>query len=152
MVKDPEILLTEADIKSYMKMLLLAVAHCHKHWVLHRDIKPSNCLIANDGTLQLGDFGLAKIYGSPDRDLSNQVRCDKEPIRAPLPLFSLFPFTSRKGLARKIKSRDRNKNIIDKNTRRAHSGTALRSYSTAQSRTDRLRMYGVLAASLANCC
>ena len=42
-------------------------------WVLHRDLKPNNLLIAPDGTLKLADFGLARVFGSPDRTLTNQV-------------------------------------------------------------------------------
>jgi len=68
-----DIVLTAADIKSYMKMLLLAVEHCHKNWILHRDIKPENLLIGEDGQMKLADFGLAKIYGSPDRSMSHQA-------------------------------------------------------------------------------
>jgi len=72
-LRSKEILLTSGDVKSYMKMLLLAVEHCHQNWILHRDIKPANLLVGPDGQLKLADFGLAKIYGSPDRELSPQA-------------------------------------------------------------------------------
>lgn len=39
-LKCKEIVLSTADIKSYMQMLLRGVEHCHKSWVLHRDLKP----------------------------------------------------------------------------------------------------------------
>lgn len=34
--KDRDVVLTAADIKSYMQMLLAGVEHCHKNWILHR--------------------------------------------------------------------------------------------------------------------
>jgi len=72
-IKDRNITLGAADIKSYMKMLLSGVEYCHKHWVLHRDLKPSNLLISKMGELKLADFGLARIFGSPDRNFTHEV-------------------------------------------------------------------------------
>ncbi len=37
----------------------LAYAHARK--VIHRDIKPANVFVANDRTVKLGDFGLARV-------------------------------------------------------------------------------------------
>ena len=34
-IKDPNIVLSAADIKSYMQMTLKGLAFCHKKWVLH---------------------------------------------------------------------------------------------------------------------
>ena len=49
LVKDRALILSEADVKSYMQMLLRSLDVCHRHWVLHRDIKPNNFLIAASG-------------------------------------------------------------------------------------------------------
>lgn len=65
-VKDQNLVLSAADIKSYLQMLLRGLQACHAAWVLHRDVKPNNCLLAPDGTLKLADFGLSRVYGSPD--------------------------------------------------------------------------------------
>lgn len=39
----------------------------------HRDMKPNNLLIGPNGQLKLADFGLARIFGSPDRRFTHQV-------------------------------------------------------------------------------
>lgn len=72
-IRDKNIVLSPADIKSYIQMTLKALAFCHKKWILHRDMKPNNLLIGADGQLKLGDFGLARIFGSPDRRFTHQV-------------------------------------------------------------------------------
>ncbi|KAJ8773052.1 hypothetical protein K2173_028229 [Erythroxylum novogranatense] len=72
-IRDRNIFLSPADIKSYFQMTLKGLAYCHKKWVLHRDMKPNNLLIGPDGQLKLADFGLARIFGSPDRKFTHQV-------------------------------------------------------------------------------
>jgi cyclin-dependent kinase 7 len=72
-VRATKVPLRSSDVKQYMRMILLGVEHIHKNWILHRDIKPGNILIDEEGRLKLADFGLAKIFGSPDRSLSHQA-------------------------------------------------------------------------------
>ncbi len=49
LIKDRALILSEADVKSYLQMLLRGLEVCHAHWVLHRDVKPNNFLIASTG-------------------------------------------------------------------------------------------------------
>ncbi|XP_076318526.1 cyclin dependent kinase 11B pitslre isoform X2 [Tachypleus tridentatus] len=53
------------EVKTLMIQLLRAVAHLHDNWILHRDLKTSNLLLSHKGILKVGDFGLAREYGSP---------------------------------------------------------------------------------------
>ncbi|XP_076451707.1 cyclin-dependent kinase 11B-like [Babylonia areolata] len=53
------------EVKTLMLQLLRAVAHLHDNWILHRDLKTSNLLLSHKGILKVGDFGLAREYGSP---------------------------------------------------------------------------------------
>ncbi|KAI9555976.1 cell division cycle-2 like protein [Daphnia sinensis] len=53
------------EVKCLLQQLLRAVAHLHDNWILHRDLKTSNILLSHSGILKVGDFGLAREYGSP---------------------------------------------------------------------------------------
>lgn len=79
------------EVKTLMIQLLRGVKHLHDNWILHRDLKTSNLLLSHAGilkvsplpakghrllapgrslptatlSLQVGDFGLAREYGSP---------------------------------------------------------------------------------------
>ncbi len=55
----------EGEVKTLMLQLLSAVHHLHDNWILHRDLKASNLLLSHKGILKVGDFGLAREYGSP---------------------------------------------------------------------------------------
>ncbi|KAL5014199.1 hypothetical protein ScPMuIL_008469 [Solemya velum] len=73
-IRNSEKPLTEAQIKSYMMMLLKGVAFCHENNIMHRDLKPANLLISSTGHLKIADFGLARVFQNVgDRQYSHQV-------------------------------------------------------------------------------
>ena len=47
-----------------------ALQHAHNHGIIHRDLKPSNLFFAKDGSLVLGDFGIA--FDLDDSDITDQ--------------------------------------------------------------------------------
>ncbi|XP_073451644.1 serine/threonine-protein kinase PLK2-like isoform X1 [Aquarana catesbeiana] len=52
-------ILTEPEVRYYMKQILLGVQYLHLNRIIHRDLKLSNCLIAKNMTVKIGDLGLA---------------------------------------------------------------------------------------------
>ena len=73
LVQDTSIILSAANIKSYVLQTLLGLEYLHLNWILHRDLKPNNLLVDSKGCLKLGDFGLAKYFGSPNRQYTHMV-------------------------------------------------------------------------------
>lgn len=46
--------------------ILDALRMAHREEILHRDLKPSNILLADDGSVKVADFGVAKMAGGRD--------------------------------------------------------------------------------------
>ncbi|XP_008589731.1 PREDICTED: cyclin-dependent kinase 20 isoform X3 [Galeopterus variegatus] len=63
-VRHAERPLAQAQVKSYLQMLLKGVAFCHASNIVHRDLKPANLLISASGQLKIADFGLARVFSS----------------------------------------------------------------------------------------
>ncbi|KAG8740331.1 hypothetical protein FRC10_004474 [Ceratobasidium sp. 414] len=63
----------QSEVKTLLRQLISAVAHCHANWVLHRDLKTSNLLMNNRGQIKVADFGLARTFGDPLGDMTQLV-------------------------------------------------------------------------------
>lgn len=68
--------LPEDQAIKIIKSLLEAVQYLHSKDIVHRDIKPENVLFESDedgSPIKLIDFGLSRIHGLNDSDMTNQV-------------------------------------------------------------------------------
>ena len=52
-IRDPSLILSASDIKSYIQMCLESLAFIHAQGVFHRDVKPNNLLISKTGSHQV---------------------------------------------------------------------------------------------------
>ncbi|KAM7013072.1 serine/threonine-protein kinase Nek1 isoform 3-T3 [Tautogolabrus adspersus] len=58
------VLFSEEQILNWFVQICLALKHVHDRKILHRDIKSQNIFLTKDGTVQLGDFGIARVLNS----------------------------------------------------------------------------------------
>lgn len=53
--------LKEDVAKSVFKQIIEGIGYCHSKNILHRDIKLDNILLAWNGEIKIGDFGVSKV-------------------------------------------------------------------------------------------
>ena len=93
--------LSLADRLHLFLKVCFAVEFAHHNGVIHRDIKATNILVKSNGEPKLLDFGIAKMLGSPDDDVTSPVErritpryaapelCRSEPVTPAADVYSL---------------------------------------------------------------
>ncbi len=57
----------------FSKQIVKALAHAHERGIIHRDIKPQNIMLLQDGTIKVGDFGIAALENELNEDGQGQA-------------------------------------------------------------------------------
>jgi hypothetical protein len=84
-----------SQIVRLMGELLDALGYSHSRGVVHRDVKPDNIFVTHDGSVKLGDFGIARIdstskthagtvLGTPSYMAPEQIRGETADARSDL--------------------------------------------------------------------
>ncbi|MCU1429797.1 MAG: protein kinase [Actinomycetia bacterium] len=60
-------------VRQLAMQVLSALSAAHRLGIVHRDIKPSNLLVCDDGTVKVGDFGIAKSADAFDHTSTGEV-------------------------------------------------------------------------------
>jgi NIMA (never in mitosis gene a)-related kinase len=55
--------LSESEVLLIFGQIAMALAYLHSRRILHRDLKPANIFLMKNGTVKLGDFGIARVVG-----------------------------------------------------------------------------------------
>jgi NIMA (never in mitosis gene a)-related kinase len=71
--KESHEFITENEVLNYFTQMCLAIKHIHDRKIIHRDLKAQNIFLEKNGTIKLGDFGIAKVLEQTVAQANTQV-------------------------------------------------------------------------------
>ena len=72
---DRSVVFTMSHVKGIVHQILAGLDYMHSRWFLHRDLKPANVFLdTNSGICKIGDFGFARMFGTPHSGIHNRKR------------------------------------------------------------------------------
>lgn len=57
----------------FSRQIAKALSHAHERGIVHRDIKPQNIMLLRDGTIKVGDFGIAALENEIHEDSGQAI-------------------------------------------------------------------------------
>merc|ERR1740122_590154 len=73
-LRKTDVTLTPLHVNTLLYNLLVGVKYLHSAGVYHRDLKPDNCLVNQDCSVKICDFGLARAFGAQSDSLCEAQR------------------------------------------------------------------------------
>lgn len=80
-----DVTLSHLHINTLLYNLLVGLKYLHSAGIYHRDLKPANCLVNQDCSVKICDFGLSRAIGAEQphlHELPNTPRGDKDSDQA----------------------------------------------------------------------
>jgi len=93
-----DVQLTLLHLTTMLYSLLVGLKYLHSAAIIHRDLKPANCLVMQDCTVKICDFGLSRAFGVTEQQaeaLPNTPRDEADDAAAAQPSGMVVPSTQR---------------------------------------------------------
>lgn len=90
-----DVTLTSLHISTLLYNLLVGLKYLHSAGIYHRDLKPANCLVNQDCSVKICDFGLSRAIGVEDQQLEALPNTPRDSNGDAQSLAGMVPHTQR---------------------------------------------------------